>query len=137
MSFCRCAMPLKTFGFDNDGATEMSRSNLAESNAAIHLHFGYHDSLSSNPRIVDSWRSGKAVVQYLTARVPADLVDPYMVEDGANGLVATTVQAAMQCARLLRRDLILQKVLTEVGRTTSSRPTAEWNAVVDALLTDA
>lgn len=124
---------VRTLGFEVDGLRQMRPDEFGETGADVHVHVGRHNSETSQLRIVDSWISGCTVIHRLLNSDVALHADDYRIDDGANGLNASTLDEVVSGVLALLHDPYLRRTLNRAGRLMVANATADWEQIVDIL----
>ncbi len=116
---------------------EVAGPNIAWSDdAAIHLHVGRHDWDAREPRLLDSWRSGKLVIDLDVAAGHADdrKSEALRVEHEVNGLICDSVSEVISSCRDVYSDRVFWKKLIKAGHKTATPLCERWNEIAAQVL---
>ena len=125
---------VETYGFAVDGIETIDADSLGRSEATIHVHVGNHDEQSGGVRIIDSWVSGRTVVQYIPSAPRVASKSGYQIDDGVNGLRTYSIGQTANMVAAMVKDPFLQSTLKRTGQSMTSSSREDWERVVDVLV---
>ena len=102
--------------------------------AAIHLHIGPHDLDSEEPRIVDSWASGRLVIQMPGETERLERRDVLLVDHERNGIFCRSVGDIVATCGGVREDATFWRQLVKAGHKTITRHLEGWSDIATAIL---
>ena len=102
--------------------------------AAIHLHIGPHDLDAEQPRIVDSWASGRLVIQMPGEADGPERHDPLLVDHERNGIFCRSLGEIVATCEDVRADGTFWRQLVKGGHRTIARHLEGWSDIAAAIL---
>lgn len=102
--------------------------------AAIHLHIGPHDLDAEEPRILDSWASGRLVIQMPGEADGPERRDALLVDHERNGIFCRSVGEIVATCEDVRADGTFWRQLVKGGHKTIVRHLGGWSDIAAAIL---
>ena len=102
--------------------------------AAIHLHVGADEIDDDKPRLIDSWASGRLVVEHIGegAATSAKSSGTHVSHE-FNGFYCPTVGDVISACVELQGDPIFQTKLMKAAHQTAAPHEKDWDAIADAV----